>query len=136
MKKKYFNPNWQAINKAIPADELRKEMRKELYDLRIAIEKKCDEHYIMMQQKKKQDEINELKKLSNGCVVFYTGRSSDISFGQQGTKVKDGRTRMVIEIDGKKWNCYYEALSTTEPTKDQRTSRIVKNVITSMLNNQ
>jgi hypothetical protein len=130
----YFKPNWQAINKAIGDSELRKEMRKQLREITKNIDLKENKQYIQEKKQKLQESINELKKLSVGCIVYYTGRSTDIPFAATGTKVKDGRTRMVVEFEGKQWSCYYTNLSPFEPTKEQKSSRDVETDLTYFLN--
>lgn len=129
---KFFKPNWHLINKAIEAGEL-KELRTEESDLKKKIQAKVDVYYAAKRAKEAGDKIAALKNLPVGGTLYYIGRSSDIKFGAQGAKVKDGRTRMIVEINGKQWSCYYSNLKTDEATAEEKTSNKVTTRITELL---
>lgn len=130
---KFIKPNWHLINKAIEAGDL-KDLRQEESDLKKKIQSKVDAYYKAKREKEVADKIAALKNLPLGGTIHYIGRSADIAFGAQGTKVKDGRTRMIVDINGKHWSCYYSNLKTDEPTQGEKSSHIVTTRIGELLN--
>ena len=129
----YFKPNWYAINKAITEGQL-KELREEQRQLEKKIQSKVDAFYLEKRQKEAADKIAALKSLPIGGTVFYTGRSLDIKFGSVGKKVKDGRTRMSVDFDGKQWGCYYTNLKAEEITPAEKSSHDISVRLTEFVN--
>lgn len=134
MGKLFFKPNWKAINAAILNDEQRKILRIELNDLTKKINQKCSDHYRQVEVQKENDRIKELKNLPVGSSVFYNSRSKDIPFGWEGKKVKDGRSRIVVEFSGKKWSCLYQCIQSTPITDSQQITKNVQDRITNIFN--
>lgn len=130
---KYFKPNWHAINKAIDEGQL-KELRAEEHSLKNKIQEKVDAHYKEKREMEQAEKIAALKALPVGGKVFYNGRSSDIKFGAEGVKVKDGRTRMSVSFDGKQWGCYYTNLKIEDVTPGEKSSHQICVRLTNLIN--
>ena len=130
---KYFKPNWYAINKAIDEGQL-KELRAEEHSLKNKIQEKVDAHYKAKREKEQSEKIAALKSLPVGGKVFYTGRSSDIKFGAEGVKVKDGRTRMSVQFSDMQWGVYYTNLKLEEVTPSEKTGNQISVRLTNLVN--
>ena len=129
----YFKPNWAAINKAIAGGQL-KELRAEQRQLEKKVQDKVDAHYKEKREHECAEKIAVLKSLPVGGKVYYIGRSSDIKFGAEGTKVKDRRTRMSVDFDGKQWGCYYTNLKIEEITPAEKSSHNISVRLTNLVN--
>ena len=131
---KYIKPNWLAINKAIAEGDI-KELRAEEFKIKEKIQAKVEAYYKEKRKREALDKISVLKLLPVGGTVYYTGSSGDdIKFGNQGRKVKDGRSRMVVDFYGKKWRVYYTYLKTLEVTTEEKSSRACTERIMGILN--
>ena len=93
-----------------------------------------DAHYKAKREMEQHEKIAALKSLPVGGKVFYTGRSSDIKFGAEGVKVKDGRTRMSVQFSDMQWGVYYTNLKIEEVTPSEKTSNQISVRLTNLVN--
>lgn len=129
---KYITVNWKAVNKAISENDCG-QLRSEQAQIKKLIDTKLNDAYI---ERRKQEELNKIKALKELPIdsdVIYTGRSSDIKFGEIGKKKKDGRSRMTAEFNGKRWSVYYTNLKQDQLTSDELNSRKVTDRISELL---
>lgn len=135
MSKNFITPNWLAINKAIDSGSIA-ELRAEQTALNRKIQEKITAKFQADRNKVQEEKITTLKALPIGATVYYTGRSSDIRFGAEGYKQKDGRTRMSVKmIDGRIWGIYYINLKCDTVTTDEITSNKVETRIINLISN-
>lgn len=130
----FFKPNWYRINQAIENSDLT-ELRRQQKELSAKIQKKIDHAYEVKRQQVFTDKLAALKDLAPGSEVFVMNAypNCNITFGNLGYKVKDGKTRMSVEVNGKKWLIYYKELSIVPPSEEQLISFKVKGRIIGLL---
>lgn len=99
--------NWQVVQKEIDAGDYstRDSLRSALKEFERLINCKLSAE----QQVKKDQHMKKLKALKPQSKVFYHGYDTRL-IGKPGIKSKDGRTYMVVAIDGKIWRIPYADL--------------------------
>lgn len=144
-KSNFFNPNWNAINKAISGSkETRDALRKEQHELKSKIDAKFEQYYKEVKEQELKDKITALKSLPIGADVYSLVRNfGRIPYGSKGKKVKDGRTFMIVDMDGNylsapgknqnRWKIEYERLSAQPLTGIEIANHAISKKITELL---
>lgn len=133
MANKYIIANWKRINKAIAGDAI-SELIAERKSINKLIDEKLNARFKEREAQKKARALQLKKELPCGDPVWFIGTSKDISFGESGIKIKDGRTHMIVEFREKRWRCPYDSIQAYYPTPDQQTSHKVQTRITNLFN--
>lgn len=128
---KYFKVNWRAIYKAMATPEGRGEIRTELKKISKAVDEKLSAKWKEEEVQKEANRVRAIKEMPQGSFLWYTGTDRRL-LGKQGSKVRDGRTRVVIDFgEHGRWNCLYTQVTSTEPNKaDMQVKKSLLNILT------
>jgi len=124
---KYLRPKWPYINNAINGSpDQRRELREELKSLTKKIEKKIEEKLKSDRDAEMLANLNALKALPQGSVIWYTGFHVPIIF-KSGEKIKDGKKYMRVRIEEIVWRLPYKNIQAM-PLSDDQVKEIRTNV--------
>lgn len=127
---KYFNPNWDKINKGIEDDESLREIRRQLtkikrkinHSAKIIRKKIKKEQASLLKKQKEQEKILFKRKIRNlpvGTTVYYVGVIKELNH-QKGIIEKQLWDKHDVRFEnGKLYRCVFESLSLIEPAKEE-----------------
>jgi len=116
MKTQFFNPDWNLINEAIETGN-HAAVSQSLREISKTIYNKEQERKERAWRDAQEAWRNELKALPVGTTLYYNGIDfADVTFGDSLTKIKDNRTRMLLQRNGTEYLCPYVTLQTSAPS--------------------
>ena len=130
---KYFNPNWDKINKGIEDDKSLSEIRKQLTKIKRRINHKAKtirkkiqkKQAILLKEQKRQEKVlfnRKIRNLAVGTTVYYVGEIKELK-GQKGIIEKKSCDKHDVRFDdgekGKLYRCVFASLSLIEPAKEE-----------------
>ena len=79
------------------------------------VDEKLTAQWKLEQNEKEVARVRGIKQLPEGAYLWFTGNWSKL-IGKRGEKVKDGRTRVVIDFgELGRFNCLYTQITSDEP---------------------